>query len=100
MECEVYVNGIRLEHASEFKYMRCVFDESGTDGPECSRKVASGRRVAGAWLMLWICSFSVLVFHETLLVPAFVHVSETMLWKDKAVQMDNLRELLGIWRMD
>ena len=26
----------------------CVLDESGTDGAECSRKVASGVRVAGA----------------------------------------------------
>ena len=25
-----------------------VLDESGTDGAECSRKVASGKRVAGA----------------------------------------------------
>ena len=41
--------------------------------------------------------------HETVLV--FMYGSETMLWKEersrvKAVQMDNLRELLGIRRMD
>ena len=28
--------------------MWCALDESGTDGAECSRKVASGRRVTGA----------------------------------------------------
>ena len=39
--------GIRLEHFSEFKYLGCVLDESGTCGVECSRKVGSGRRVAG-----------------------------------------------------
>ena len=39
---------IRLEHVSEFKYWGCVLDESGTDDADCSRKVASGRRVAGA----------------------------------------------------
>ena len=33
---------------SEFKYFGCVLDESGTDGAECSKKVASGRRVADA----------------------------------------------------
>ena len=44
---------------------------------------------------MWICSF-----HETLLVPVL------MLWKEKersrvrAIQMDNLRGLLGIRRMD
>ena len=43
----VHVDGVRLEYVSEFKYLKCVLDESGTDGAECSRKVASGRRVAG-----------------------------------------------------
>ena len=44
--------------------------------------------------------------HETLLVPVLMYVSETMIWKQKksfrirAVQMDNLRGLLGIERMD
>ena len=47
-ECEVHVDGICLKHVSEFKYLQCLLDESGTDGGECSRKVASGRRVAGA----------------------------------------------------
>ena len=47
LQCEVHVDGIRLEHASEFKYLGCVLDEPGKDGAECSRKVASGRRFAG-----------------------------------------------------
>ena len=33
---EIGVDGIRLEHISEFKYLGCVLDESGTDGAECS----------------------------------------------------------------
>ena len=45
LECEVYIDGIRLQHVSEFKYLGCVLDESGTDGLECSRKIASGRGV-------------------------------------------------------
>ena len=48
MECEVHVGGVRLKHVSEFKYLRSVLDESGTDGAKCSRNVARGRRVAGA----------------------------------------------------
>ena len=41
-----------------------------------------------------------------MLVPVLMYGSETMLWKEKersrirAVQMDNLRGLLGISRMD
>ena len=46
LECEVIV--IRLEQVSEFKYLRCVLDESGTDEAECRWKGVSGRRVAGA----------------------------------------------------
>ena len=48
LECDVHVDGIRLEHVSEFKYLECVLEESGTDLVECSRKVVSGRKVAGA----------------------------------------------------
>ena len=55
---------VRLEHVVEFKYFGCVLDKSGTDEAECSRKVVSGRRVAGAirslWLKLGVCSLSVL----------------------------------------
>ena len=44
--------------------MGCVLSELGTDETECRRKVASGRRVAGAirflWLILDLCSLSVL----------------------------------------
>ena len=40
MECEVCVDGIRLEHVSEFKYLGSVLDESGTDEAECGRKAA------------------------------------------------------------
>ena len=40
LESEVHVDGVHLEHVSEFKYLVCVLDESGTDGAECSRKVA------------------------------------------------------------
>ena len=47
LECEVCVDGIRLEYVSEFKYLRCVLNKSGTDEAECSRKVASGNRVEG-----------------------------------------------------
>ena len=40
LECEVNVDGVRLEHVLEFKNLGCVLDESRTDGAECNRKVA------------------------------------------------------------
>ena len=36
------------ENIPELKYLGCVLEESGTDEIECSRKVASVRRIAGA----------------------------------------------------
>ena len=56
--------------------------------------------------MLRICGFSVLVLHETLLVPILMYNIETMLWKEekrsriRAVQMDNLRGILGMRRIN
>ena len=43
----MHIDGIRLECLG-IKIFRVCMDKSGTDGAECSRKVASGRRVAGA----------------------------------------------------
>ena len=85
-------------------------DESGTDGAECSRKVASGRRITGVITSLVNARDLQLecarVLHETLLVSVLMFGSETMLWKEKErsrvrnVQMDMHRGLLGITRMD
>ena len=104
---KIQVNGIRLKHVSEFIYLGCVLDNSGTDGAE---KVVSGKRVAGAIRSLVNPRDLQLecprLFHETLLVPVLMYRSETMLWKVKersrikATQMDNIRRLLGIRRMD
>ena len=48
---------------------------------------------------------SVIVSHETLFVLVLMYGSETILWKEeiariRAVQMDNLKGMLGIRRMD
>ena len=106
LEYEIPKDRIRIEHVSEFKYLGCILDESGTDGPEFRRKVTSGRRVAGAIRSLvntrslqLECAIGL---HELLLVSVLIYGSETMIWKEKersrirAVQMDNFRGLLGI----
>ena len=72
--------------------------------------MASGRRVAGAIRSLINAKDLQIecarVLHETLFVPVLTNDSKTILWKEKersrirAVQIDNLRGLLGIKRMD
>ena len=110
LECEVCVSGICLEHVSEFIYLGCVLDESNTDEAECSRKVASGRKVAGAIRSLVnVRSLQLecaMVLHESLLVRVFTYGSDTMMWREEErsrirdVQMENLRGLLGIRRLN
>ena len=60
-------------------------DESSTDETECSRKVVSGRRVAGAIRSLinaWSLQLEYArVLHESLLVPVLTYGSETMIWR-------------------
>ena len=95
---------------SEFRYLGCVFDKSGTEEAKCHRKVANGRRAAGAIRSLVNAMGFQLeyarVLHESLLMPVLMNGSETMIWKEKemskvrAVEMDNLRGLLVIRRMD
>ena len=109
LESEVWADGIHLKHVSEFKYLGCVLDESGTDRADFSRKVASGRRLAGAIMSLVnardLQLQSAKVLHEALLVYFLMYSNETMLWKKnersriRVVQMENLRGLLGVRRM-
>ena len=55
--------------------------------------------------MLGICTLSVLVLPETLLLAVLMYSSETMLWKENkisrimAIQMDNIRGVLRIKRI-
>ena len=40
------------------------------------------------------------LLYESLLVPVLMYGSETMIWREKSVEMDYLRCLLGIRGMD
>ena len=62
-------------------------DESGTDEAECSRKVVSGRRVAGAIRSAVNARCLHLeharILHKSFLVLVLKYGSETMIWKEK-----------------
>ena len=75
----------------------CVLDEGDTDGEECSRKVASGRRVASTIRSIVNvrdlqieCAREL---HETDLVPLLMYGSKKMLRKE-------IRIILRIRRID
>ena len=42
------MDGARLEHVAEFKYLECVLDESCANDAECRRKAVKRRKVVGA----------------------------------------------------
>ena len=99
------MDGAVLEQVSEFKYLGRVLNESSTDDAECRRKVAIGRKVAGAIRSLVYSKGPQLecarVLHEGLLVPALLYGSETMIWREnerssiRAVQMGRMDGILN-----
>ena len=73
LECEAHVDGVRLEHVSEFKYLGCGLDEARTDGAECSRKLVGFiRSLVNA---MDLQTEYARVFHKTLLVPVLTYGS-------------------------
>ena len=106
LKCEVCKDGIQLKHVLEFKYLGYVLDKSSTYKVECRRKVASGRRVAGDIRSLVNARGLQFEFARVLYKSFLKYSSETMIWKEKeksrirAIQMDNLRGLQGVRRID
>ena len=78
-----------------------VLEELGTDDADCHKKVVVWRRVATSTRSLVNARGLQLecarVLHEALFVPVLMYGSETII---RAVQIVNLRGLLGIRRMD
>ena len=83
LECEVCIDRIRLQHVAGFKYL----DKSGTDEAECSKKMPSGMRVAGAIRSLVNDRSLQLecarVLDKSLLVPVLTYGSETTIRREK-----------------
>ena len=84
LECEVYIDGIHLEHVPE--YLGYDLNKLGSDGAECSRKVVSGRKVASTIRSLFnagnLQPECARVLHKMLLVSILMYGRETMLWKE------------------
>ena len=110
MPCRILLDSEQLEKVSEFKYLGYMLDEKGTDDAECSRIVMSGKKVAGAIRALvnerGLSLDCVRILHESMLLPVLLYGSECMVWdrtyrsKVQAVQMDNLRSVLGVKKID
>ena len=63
MECEVYLDWMQLQQVSEFKWLGCVLNESGTGSIVGKWGVGGKLQVPlGLCLMLGLCSFSVQEF--------------------------------------
>ena len=95
-----FVDVTRLEHASEFKYIGCDLDKSGSGSAKSCWKFAN--MVSAKRLQLECAK----VLHEALLLTVSLYGSETMVKRDRerakfrVLQIDNLRDVLGIRRMN
>ena len=100
----------QLEHVSKFKYLWFAVDDSGADGAEWYKKVASLREVVGAIKSLAIVRSLQLDFvkgiQERLQVLVWLYESEALVGRKKvisgisAVQIDKLTSLLGKKRLN
>ena len=72
-------------------------DDSGTDAAECSRKVTSGRRVAGAIISL-VNAWDLQIVHETLLVPVLMYGGSAMWrgWRMICLLRESMQE--SVWK--
>ena len=81
LDCEIHVDGARLEQVSEFKYQRCVLNESGTDDAKCRRMGKSGREKKG-YFSLHLFSL-ILYFLSSFIIPPLLAWSGlTPRWRD------------------
>ena len=90
-----------------FNICDIFLEESSTGDAECRRKAESWRKVTGAIRSLVnarsLKSECAKILHEVLLLPVHMYGSKTKKEERsriRAVQMDNLRGLLSIKRMD
>ena len=91
-------------------YLGSTLNGKGTDGSDCNKRVKKLRKIARAIRSLVnernLSINCARVLNEKVLVPTLLYGSECMEWKCsersriQAVQMDNLRSLLGIRRTD
>jgi hypothetical protein len=110
VQCHLEVDGVQLEQVPVFKYLGYMIENKGIDDVECDRKVSNGRRVAGAIKTLAntknLSLECIRRLHECMLVPVLMYGSEVTVWSQKnisriqAVQMDNLRGILGVRKID
>ena len=99
LECDICVDGMRLEHVSEFN----IWSVFWTNQVHTSQSVVERGRVGGGlqvhlgfWLVLGVYS---------LLVPVLMDGSQTVIWREqercriRGIHIDNLRCLLGMRKM-
>ena len=81
------MNGVLLEQVSEFKYLRGVLNDCGTDESDCNNRVVKERQISGAVRSLvnerCLNMKCAKVLHEKLVVPVLIYGSECMVWKSK-----------------
>ena len=73
-------------HVLKFKYLGGVFDESGTDDPDCNRKGTSEKIVGTIRSLVKATSLQLDCaggLYEPMLVPVLSHGSTKIVWREE-----------------
>ena len=108
--CEVFIGNERLEVVEVFKYLGSVFEKRGGCENDVNQRVIQGKKVGGIVRNLvkrnGLSVECARTIHEVVLVPTLLYGSETVYLKERdisrirAVEMDCLRSIVGVRRMD
>ncbi|GBP64728.1 hypothetical protein EVAR_56760_1 [Eumeta japonica] len=99
-ECDVLLEGEKVEQVKEFVYLGSLFTNNGKHDREIERKVNAGNKVNGALLAIMNSkSFSRqvrLAIHNGILIPTPMYGSEDWIWQKKNENRINAVEIRSL----
>ena len=109
-ECNILMNGERLEEVKEFKYLGSVMSKYGGMDEEIKERGVKGRQAMGTLnTIIKNKKISVEVkkgLRDSIVLPTLTYGSETWTWNEaqqskiRAVEMDFLRSACGLTRLE
>ena len=109
-ECEIEMNGEKMEEVTEFKYLGATLCKNNSMKSEIRERAVQGRKMIGA--LNKVCGFGDMDrkvkkgLRDSILLPTLTYGSELWTWgqqersKIQAVEMSYLRSALGVTRWD
>jgi hypothetical protein len=104
--CEIFINGEKVEQVKEFVYLGSMFTRDGKCDSDIERRVNAGNMVCGALHAFMgsrvVSKKAQLAVHNGVLLPTLMYGSESWVWQKKhtsrvnAVEIRALRSMIGV----